>query len=156
MDAIRDPELERLMRLALSQAELAATLGEVPVGAVIATQTGEVVARAHNARETTRDPLGHAELLAIRAAAAALGRWRLTGCTLVVTLEPCAMCAGAIVNARLDRLIYGADDPRGGAAGSLMNLVQDQRLNHRAEIISGVLAFDSAKLLRQFFAARRT
>jgi tRNA(adenine34) deaminase len=145
---------EAWMRIALEEAALAESAGEVPVGAVIALGD-QVIARAHNQRETTNDPLGHAELLAIRAAATALGRWRLSGCTLVVTLEPCPMCAGAVVNARLDHLVYGADDPKAGAAGSLMNLPEDARLNHRAEVTRGVLADESAGLLRAFFQARR-
>jgi tRNA(adenine34) deaminase len=150
-----DPLLEGLMRVALDEAALAARKGEVPVGAVIATQEGEIIARAHNVRESAKDPLGHAEMLVIRAAAQTLGRWRLSGCTLVVTLEPCPMCAGAVVNSRLDRLVFGADDPKAGAAGSLVNLLQEPRLNHRAEIVSGVLAFESATLLREFFLSRR-
>src|SRR5688572_24885011 len=121
------------MELALAEARAAAALGEVPVGAVIALN-GQVVARAHNRRELDRDPVAHAELLAIRAAAQTLGRWRLSGCTLFVTLEPCAMCAGAVVNARLDRLVFGAHDPRAGASGSLFDIARDPRLNHRAEI----------------------
>jgi tRNA(adenine34) deaminase len=124
------------------------------VGAVVVHE-GEVIARAHNRRESDRDPLAHAELLALRAAAAYLGRWRLVGCTLVVTLEPCPMCAGAVVNARPDRLVFGSRDPRAGAAGSLMDIVRDERLNHRAEVIEGVRAEESAALLRAFFRARR-
>jgi len=143
-----------LMELALEQARAAAQLGEVPVGAVVALD-GAVVAQAHNQRETTRDPLAHAEILAIRAAARVLGRWRLSGCTLYVTLEPCPMCAGAIVNARLDRVVYGATDPKAGAVQSLFQIVSDARLNHRAELCAGVLAEASAALLRAFFAARR-
>ena len=145
---------ENWMQLALAQARRAAAMGEVPVGAVVACGD-EVVASACNERESARDPLAHAEILAIRAAAAALGRWRLSGCTLVVTLEPCPMCAGAVVNARLDRLVFGAGDPRAGAAGSLMNIVGDARLNHRAEVVGGVCAEEAAALLRAFFAERR-
>ncbi len=151
------PEIEpdfRWMQRALAQARCAAELGEVPVGAVVVLQN-ELVAEAHNLRETSKDPLAHAELLAIAQAARALGRWRLSGCTLYVTLEPCPMCAGAVVNARLDRLVYGAADPRSGAAGSLCNLVQDSRLNHRAELWGGLCAEESAQLLRQFFSLRR-
>lgn len=142
------------MDQALAAARAAAALGEVPVGAVV-VYAGEVIATAHNRREIDHDPLAHAEILAIRAAAAHLGRWRLTGCTLLVTLEPCPMCAGAIVNARLDRVVYGARDPRAGAAGSLLDLVRDPRLNHRAALHPGVRAVESADLLRNFFAARR-
>ena len=142
------------MGQALDAARAAAVLGEVPVGAVV-VYAGEVIATAHNRREIDHDPLAHAEILAIRAAAAHLGRWRLTGCTLLVTLEPCPMCAGAIVNARLDRLVYGAHDPRAGAAGSLLDLVRDPRLNHRAALYPGVRGLESADLLRTFFAARR-
>lgn len=149
-----DPQWEPLMQIALSEAQAAAALGEVPVGAVV-EHDGEIIARAHNRREVDRDPLAHAEILALRQAASVLGRWRLIGCTLVVTLEPCVMCAGAIVNARPDRLVFGASDPRAGAVGTLMNVVQDARLNHRAEVVSGVLADDSAALLKSFFAARR-
>ena len=145
---------ESWMRSALAEAQLAAEAGEVPVGAVVVCG-GELIARAGNQRETARDPLAHAEILVIRAAAAALGRWRLSGCTLVVTLEPCPMCAGAIVNARLDRLVYGASDPRAGAAGSILDVVRDPRLNHRAEVLGGVCAEEAASLLRAFFAARR-
>lgn len=142
------------MESALDEARRAAALGEVPVGAVI-VHDGAIIARAYNRREIERDPLAHAEILAIRAAAIALGRWRLSGCTLYVTLEPCAMCAGAIVNARIDRLVYGATDPKAGAAGTLYEIVGDSRLNHRAEVAAGVLGEASAALLRDFFAARR-
>jgi len=142
------------MEMALLEAERAAALGEVPVGAVVVCGD-EVVARAHNLRESARDPLAHAEILAIRAAAEKLGRWRLSGCTLVVTLEPCPMCAGAVVNARVDRLVFGARDPRAGACGSIMDIVGDGRLNHRPPVTSGVLAERAAELLRTFFAARR-
>ncbi len=142
------------MQRALTQAAVAASEGEVPVGAVIVCGD-TVVAEAHNRRESDRDPLAHAEILAIRQAAAVLGRWRLSGCTLYVTLEPCPMCAGAVVNARVDRLVFGASDPRAGAVGSLLNLVQDGRLNHRAVVTPGVEAEASAQLLKAFFAARR-
>ncbi len=142
------------MREALAQAAAAAALGEVPVGAVVAVG-GEIVARAHNRRELDGDPLAHAELLALRAAAAALGGWRLLGTTLCVTLEPCAMCAGALVVSRVGRLVYGAADPKSGFCGSLGDLVRDPRLNHRLEVEAGVLAEESAALLREFFAARR-
>jgi tRNA(adenine34) deaminase len=138
----------------LVEARLALAAGEVPVGALVVHE-GAIVGRGHNRREAANDPLGHAELLAIAAAAKQLGRWRLFGCTLIVTLEPCPMCAGAIVNSRIERLIYGAADPRAGAAGSLMDIVRDGRLNHRAEVVGGVRAAESAELLRTFFAARR-
>ncbi len=142
------------MAEALAQARRAGAAGEVPVGAVVVHE-GEVIARAHNLRESARDPLAHAELLVIRAAAAALGRWRLHGCSLYVTLEPCPMCAGAVVNARLDRLVFGARDPRAGAVGSITDIVRDPRLNHRAEVVEGVGANEAAELLRAFFAQRR-
>jgi tRNA(adenine34) deaminase len=142
------------MELAIEEARRAAAAGEVPVGAVV-VHAGEVVARAHNLRESARDPLAHAELLALRAAAAALGRWRLHGCTLYVTLEPCPMCAGAVVNARIDRLVFGTRDPRTGAVGSIMDIVRDPRLNHRAEVAEGVAAEVAASLLQAFFADRR-
>jgi tRNA(adenine34) deaminase len=145
---------ERWMDEALVEARLALAAGEVPVGALVVHE-GAIVGRGHNRREAANDPLGHAELLAIAAAAKQLGRWRLFGCTLIVTLEPCPMCAGAIVNSRIERLIYGAADPRAGAAGSLMDIVRDGRLNHRAEVVGGVRAAESAELLRTFFAARR-
>ncbi|MBL8763496.1 MAG: nucleoside deaminase [Phycisphaerae bacterium] len=145
-----------MMRLALGLARDAAALGEVPVGAVVyETVAGRVLARAHNRREIDRDPAAHAELLAIRAAAAALGDWRLTACTLVVTLEPCPMCAGLIVNARVGRLVYACRDPKAGACDSLMRLTADSRLNHRVEPVPGVLEAESADLLRAFFRGLR-
>jgi tRNA(adenine34) deaminase len=152
------------MRLALAEAvragqELAGTgrdgPDEVPVGAVILDEAGTILARGRNRRETDRDPTAHAEIVAIRQAAAALGRWRLTGLTLVVTLEPCTMCAGAATAARLGRLVYGAEDPKAGAVGSLWDVVRDRRLNHRPEVIGGVLAAECGALLRDFFATRR-
>jgi tRNA(adenine34) deaminase len=145
---------ETWMREALVEARLAADEGEVPVGAVIVAGD-QLVSRGHNRRETDHDPLAHAELLAIRAAAAALGRWRLLDCTLYVTLEPCPMCAGAIVNARICRVVFGAHDPRAGALGSIMDLCRDPRLNHRADVACGVLAEEAGSLLRRFFANRR-
>ena len=144
---------EPAMRLAL--AEAGGTGVDVPVGAVITDASGEVVARGRNRREADRDPTAHAEIVAIRAAAAVTGSWRLTGLTLVVTLEPCTMCAGAITASRLDRLIFGAVDPKAGAVGSLWDVVRDRRLNHRPEVIGGVLAAECGELLRAFFAARR-
>src|SRR5574340_1069698 len=143
---------EAAMREALSLAREAGERGEVPVGAV-AVFEGHVVGRGANARESARDPTAHAELLAIQDAARTLGRWRLTGTTLVVTLEPCAMCAGAMVLARIDRLVYGASDPKAGAVGSLMDLSADPRLNHRFPVERGVLADEASGLLRDFFRA---
>jgi len=145
---------ETFMELALRQAREAAVLGEAPIGAVLGYD-GEVVAEAHNRRETDRDPVAHAELLAIRQAAQRLGRWRLSGCTLYVTLEPCLMCAGALVLARLDRLVYGAADPKAGAVVSLYRVLEDERLNHRVEVTGGVLAERCGALLSDFFRARR-
>jgi tRNA(adenine34) deaminase len=144
-----------LMRLALEQAELAAAHADVPVGAVVASADGTVLGAGHNERELTGDPTAHAEVLALRAAATALGSWRLSGCALVVTLEPCTMCAGAAVLARVDRLVYGASDPKAGAAGSLFDVVRDRRLNSRPEVVSGVLARESADLLLAFFESQR-
>lgn len=148
---------ESMMRRALELAARAAEMGEVPVGAVVYdSASGRTLAEAFNRRETDSDPLAHAEAIAIRSTAAALGDWRLNGCTLVVTLEPCAMCAGAIVNSRVGRVVFGARDPKAGCAGSLMRLTEDPRLNHRVTPISGVLAAESAAMLRAFFASRRT
>jgi tRNA(adenine34) deaminase len=143
------------MRLALDEAARTAGSGDVPVGAVVLDPAGEVVAVGHNERELTGDPTGHAEVLALRRASVALGSWRLSGCTLVVTLEPCTMCAGAVVLSRVERLVYGAVDPKAGAVGSLWDVVRDRRLNHRPEVISGVLAEESAALLLQFFGGQR-
>lgn len=144
------------MRVALAEARGAVTTGDVPVGAVVVGPDGDVVGRGHNAREATGDPTAHAEILALRDAAARLGTWRLDGCTLVVTLEPCAMCAGAIVLARVPRLVLGAWDPKAGAAGSVHDLVRDRRLNHRVEVVGPVLEDECAELLRAFFAAHRS
>jgi tRNA(adenine34) deaminase len=146
---------DALMRRALDVAETALGTGDVPVGALVVSPDGSVLASAANARERDGDPTAHAELLALRAAAAAWDTWRLDGCTLVVTLEPCTMCAGALVLARVSRLVYGADDPKAGAVGSLWDVVRDRRLNSRPEVVGGVLAAESAALLRSFFAARR-
>jgi tRNA(adenine34) deaminase len=143
------------MTQALAEARHAAELGEVPIGAVVVLG-GEVVGRGHNRREIDGDPLAHAELLAIREAAIRVQGWRLAGCSMYVTLEPCPMCAGALVASRIDRLVYGAADPKAGFCGSLGNLVQDPRLNHRLEVSSGVLAEESAALLRGFFASLRS
>ena len=142
------------MRTALARAAEAAAGGDVPVGAAVVRE-GVVVASAGNARERDRDPTAHAEILALRAAAAATGSWRLDGCTLYVTLEPCAMCAGAIVLSRVDRLVIGAMDPKAGFAGSLGDLVRDARLNHRVEVTLGVLERECGDLLRSFFRDRR-
>lgn len=143
------------MRLALAEAALTDSSADVPVGAVVVDAAGRVLGRGYNVREAVGDPTGHAEMVALRAAAAQTGSWRLTGATLVVTLEPCTMCAGALVLARVDRLVYGADDPKAGAVGSLWDVVRDRRLNHRPEVVRGVLASECAELLRRFFAASR-
>jgi tRNA(adenine34) deaminase len=148
------PDDRLWMREALVEARRAAEIGEVPIGAVIVLQ-GEIIGRGHNRREIDRDPLAHAEILAIRQAAGRIGGWRLSGCTMFVTLEPCAMCAGALVNSRIDRLVYGAADPKAGYCATLGNLVQDARLNHRLEVTAGVMGEESAALLRAFFAALR-
>ena len=145
---------EHWMREALAEAERARALGEVPIGAVVVAD-GEIVGRGHNRREVDRDPLAHAKLLAIAAAARRLGGWRLTGSSLYVTLEPCAMCAGALVQSRVARLVYGAADPKAGFCGSLGDLVRDPRLNHRLEVVTGVLAEQCGALLRGFFAELR-
>ena len=142
------------MRLALAEAAAASAHGDVPVGAVVLAG-GEVIARRHNERELRGDPTAHAEVLALRDAAAALGTWRLDGATLVVTLEPCPMCAGAALAARVDRIVFGAADPKAGACGSLYNLAADPRLNHEIDLDGGLLAGESAELLQEFFAARR-
>lgn len=143
------------MRAALDEAEQARTGTDVPVGCVIVDPSGRVIGRGHNEREQVGDPTAHAEVVAIRAAARTLGHWRLEGCTLVVTLEPCTMCAGAIVLARLARLVFGAYDEKAGAVSSLWDVVRDRRLNHRPDVIGGVLAADCAEVLRQFFADQR-
>jgi tRNA(adenine34) deaminase len=142
------------MQLALAEAESARAAGEVPIGAVI-IHRGEVVGRGHNGREGNADPLAHAELRAIGEAALALGDWRLSGCTMYVTLEPCAMCAGALVNSRVDRLVFGARDPKAGFCGSLGDIARDPRLNHRLEVDEGVLAEECGQLLTQFFETLR-
>ena len=145
---------EDYMRMALDEARLAAEEGEVPIGAVVVHED-KVIARAHNRRETDRDPSAHAEFSAMCAAARVLDRWRLTGCAVYVTLEPCLMCAGLMVNARIDRCVYGAPDPKGGALGTLFDVSHDERLNHEFEVTSGVLADECATELRSFFRARR-
>jgi tRNA(adenine34) deaminase len=146
---------ERFMRLAVAEAELALAHDDVPVGAVVVDAAGDVIARGHNERELTQDPSAHAEMIAIRAAARAIGHWRLLGTTLYVTLEPCAMCAGAIVLARVPRVVYGCADPKAGAAGSVLDVLTEPRLNHRPGVTAGVLAGECAALLTEFFAARR-
>jgi tRNA(adenine34) deaminase len=145
---------ERFMRLALHEAERAAQHGDVPIGAVL-TRGGELVAAAGNERELRADPTAHAEILVLREAGRRLGGWRVPDCVLYVTLEPCAMCAGAIVLARVPRLVYGTHDPKAGAAGSVLDILGEPRLNHRPLVEAGVLAEESAALLRDFFAARR-
>ena len=144
------------MRLALDEAREAVATGDVPIGAVVLDPAGEVVARGRNVREAEGDPTGHAEVVALRAAARALGEWRLSGCTLVVTLEPCTMCAGAAVLARVGRIVFGAYDDKAGAVGSLWDVVRDRRLNHRPEVVGGVLAAESTALLDAFFADQRS
>ena len=143
------------MRQALALAALAAGEDDVPVGAVVLDADGSVIGTGRNTRERDGDPTGHAEIIAMREAASARGEWRLEGCTLVVTLEPCTMCAGALVAARVERLVFGAFDEKAGAVGSLWDVVRDRRLNHRPEVISGVLADESAELLRDFFLTHR-
>jgi tRNA(adenine34) deaminase len=144
------------MTLALAEADQAKGSADVPIGAVVVDADGQVIGRGHNEREATGDPTAHAEMLAIRGAAKHVGEWRLTGCTLVVTLEPCTMCAGAIVLARLDRLVFGAYDEKAGAVGSLWDVVRDRRLNHRAEVVGGVMADEAGARLRDFFTGHRT
>jgi tRNA(adenine34) deaminase len=150
------------MRAALAEAKAAAASGagsapgpDVPVGAVILNERNEVLARAHNRREADHDPTAHAEIVAMRAAASVLGGWRLTGLTLVVTLEPCTMCAGAVTQARIGRLVYGAEDPKAGAVGSIWDVVRDPRLGHCPEVIGGVLGAECGDLIRRFFSERR-
>jgi tRNA(adenine34) deaminase len=143
------------MAAALKQARVAARRGEVPVGAIVLAADGRVLARAHNRRETGADPTAHAELIALRRAARRVGAWRLTGATLVVTLEPCPMCAGAAVNARIARIVYGAVDPKAGAVESLFRIADDPRLNHRISVRGGVLSDRCAEILSSFFRERR-
>lgn len=150
------PSYEPAMGLALTEATLALATGDVPVGAVVVDAAGEVIGRGHNVREADADPVGHAEVVALRAAAATRGSWRLTGCTLVVTLEPCTMCAGAAVLSRVDRIVFGAFDDKAGAVGSLWDVVRDRRLNHRPEVLGGVAAAESTALLERFFAGHRS
>ena len=144
------------MRSALGLAHSALVIGDVPVGAVVLSPSGELIGRGMNRREFDHDPTAHAEIVAMREAAKKLGNWRLDGCTLVVTLEPCAMCAGAIVGARIQRLVFGAFDPKAGAVGSLWDLARDRRLNHQPEVTAGVLAEESSRILKDFFATQRS
>ncbi|MBX3432284.1 MAG: tRNA adenosine(34) deaminase TadA [Pirellulales bacterium] len=145
---------EHYMQLALAEAQAAADEDETPVGAVVVHE-GWVIAAAHNQREQLHDPTAHAEMIAITQAAESLASWRLSGCTLFVTLEPCPMCAGAIVQARVPRVVYGADDPKAGAARSLFQILEDPRLNHRCEVVPGVLAEPCGEILREFFRRKR-
>jgi tRNA(adenine34) deaminase len=149
------PEPEALIRRALEVAAGAIRTGDVPIGAVVLDASGRERAAACNAREALGDPTAHAEILALRAAAATVGEWRLSGCTLVVTVEPCTMCAGAIGLARVERVVFGAWEPKTGAAGSLWDVLRDRRLAHRPEVVGGVLADECAALLEEFFAAHR-
>lgn len=145
-----------MMRLAIEKARDAGARGEVPVGAVVYhTESGRVLATGANAREATNDPSAHAEFVAMVEAARVLGDWRLSGCSLVVTLEPCPMCAGLIVNSRVDRVVYGASDPKAGAVRSLLTIADDARLNHRADIVPGLLAHECGEMLREFFRLLR-
>lgn len=143
------------MRLALAEADAALATGDVPIGAVVLAPDGQAIGRGRNVREAHADPTGHAEVVALREAAAVRGEWRLVGCTLVVTLEPCTMCAGAAVLSRVDRIVFGAFDEKAGAVGSLWDVVRDRRLNHRPEVLSGVLAAESTVRLDAFFASHR-
>lgn len=145
---------EKFMQMALAEAKNAADFGEVPIGAVI-VRNGVVVGRGYNLRERAKDPTAHAELLAIKQASETLGGWRLIGCTLYVTLEPCPMCAGAIVQSRIDRVVYGVSDPKAGCAGTLMNLLQEERFNHQVEVTSGILAEECSVILKDFFRELR-
>ena len=151
---LEPPDDERFMRAALAEAALADEDDEIPIGAVVVHE-GRIIGRGHNQKERLRDPTAHAEMLAITAAAAARGDWRLTGCTIYVTLEPCAMCAGAMVLARIDRLVFGTADPKTGACGSVHQLVNDPRANHQVSVTAGVLEFGCTEILQQFFARQR-
>ncbi|HEY2181794.1 MAG TPA: tRNA adenosine(34) deaminase TadA [Solirubrobacteraceae bacterium] len=145
---------DEFMRLALGEAERASEHGDVPIGAIV-VRAGEVLATAHNERELRQDPTAHAEILALQVAARTLGSWRVLDAAIYVTLEPCAMCAGAIVLARTPRVVFGADDPKAGACGSVLDVLSEPRLNHRPEVVGGVLAQECAALLRAFFSTRR-
>ena len=153
MAFIEDKDLE-YMQLALEQARLAPARGEVPIGAVLVLE-GQVLAQVHNFREVWQDPTAHAEVVAIREAATRLGTWRLTGTTLYVTVEPCSMCAGAIIQSRVSRLVFGARDPKAGACGSVLNIPEERRLNHRIDVVGGVLEEESRALLQEFFKGLR-
>jgi tRNA(adenine34) deaminase len=144
----------QFMKAAIDQANIALENGDVPIGAVIVHQD-KIIAKGYNQRHKLNDPTAHAEIIAITAAAEYIGNWRLHGCTIYVTLEPCPMCAGALVLARIERLVFGCDDPKAGACGSLYNIVQDKRLNHRVEITKGILAEDCSKILQDFFRVKR-
>jgi len=148
-------EYEQAMRIALEYAKKAAIQGDVPVGAVVLDEAGSVIGAGDNDREDSHNPLGHAEVVALSAAAVQMNSWRLDGCTLVVTLEPCTMCAGAAVQSRISRIVFGAFDEKAGAVGSLWDVVRDRRLPHRAEVVSGVLASECAQILSDFFASAR-
>jgi tRNA(adenine34) deaminase len=152
---INSKEDERLMRVAIEAARVAEENDDVPIGAVI-VHNNQIIAKAYNQREQLQDPTAHAEIIALTQAAAALETWRLNGCTMYVTLEPCPMCAGALVLARIDRIVYGCDDPKTGAIKSLYNIVQDNRLNHRVEVTCGILADEYSRILQEFFKKRRT
>ena len=154
MSTLDNKQDERYMQMAIERARIAEENGDVPIGAVI-VYGDQVIGRAYNQREQLNDPTAHAEIIALTQAAAALENWHLNGCTIYVTLEPCPMCAGALVLARMDRLVYGCDDPKAGACKSLYNIVQDERLNHRLEVTAGVLAEDCSRILQEFFAQRR-
>lgn len=155
MNTIDNKQDEHYMLEAIKAAEIAEENGDVPIGAVVVYEN-QVIGRAYNQREQLNDPTAHAEIIALTQAAAFIESWRLHGCTIYVTLEPCAMCAGALVLGRLDRLVYGCDDPKAGACKSLYNIVQDERLNHRLEVTSGVLADECGELLQRFFRRRRS
>jgi tRNA(adenine34) deaminase len=149
------PSYDAPMGAALDDARAALATGDVPIGAVVLDAGGAIIGRGRNVREAEADPTGHAEIVALRVAAKAIGRWRLEGCILVVTLEPCTMCAGAAVLARVDRVVFGAYDAKAGAVGSLWDVVRDRRLNHRPEVVAGVLAAESTALLDEFFRGHR-
>ena len=152
---ISEPQAdERYMRMAIDQAMIAEESGDVPIGCIVVYEN-RVIGKGYNQREKLQDPTAHAEMIALTAASEFIGSWRLHGCTMYVTLEPCSMCAGALVLARIDRLVYGCDDPKTGAVKSLYNIVQDDRLNHHIEVSSGVLAEECSKMLSDFFAGRR-
>jgi tRNA(adenine34) deaminase len=155
MDIVSQESLDkRFMQMAINQAAIAEENGDVPIGAVIVHE-GRIIAKAYNERQQLNDPTAHAEIIALTQASEAIGSWRLHGCTIYVTLEPCPMCAGALVLARIDRLVFGTEDPKTGACGSLYNIVQDSRLNHQVQITSGVLMEDCKEQLQAFFQRRR-